>query len=66
MPPILITQGTEDDRYPELLDETYFLQNARENNGVVNYEKVQGYDHSYFFVATFLEEHFIFHMEHLK
>ncbi|NEU32008.1 S-formylglutathione hydrolase [bacterium LRH843] len=66
MPPILITQGTEDNFYPEQLDETYFLKNAQENRGVVNYNKVEGYDHSYFFISTFLEEHFAFHMEYFR
>ncbi|WP_156289538.1 S-formylglutathione hydrolase [Oceanobacillus salinisoli] len=66
MPPILITQGTEDDFYPEQLDETYFLKNAQENNQVVHYEKKEGYDHSYFFIATFLEDHFSFHMKYLR
>jgi S-formylglutathione hydrolase len=66
MPPILITQGTQDDFYPKQLDETYFLKNAQENNQIVNYKKVEGYDHSYFFISTFLEEHFAFHMEYLR
>ena len=48
------------------LDETHFLENARENNQVVDYKKMEGYDHSYFFIATFLEEHFAFHMKYLK
>lgn len=66
MPPILITQGTQDEFYPKQLEETYLLKNAQENNGVVNYNKVEGYDHSYFFISTFLEEHFAFHMEYLR
>ena len=66
LPPILITQGTEDNLYPEQLDETYFLKNAGENNQVVDYEKKEGYDHSYFFIATFLEEHFSFHMKNFN
>ena len=66
MPPILITQGTEDQFYPEHLDETYFLKNAGENNGGVHYEKMEGYDHSYFFIDTFLEEHFSFHMKNFN
>ena len=64
MPPILITQGTQDEFYPKHLDETHFLKNVRENH--VEYKKVEGYDHSYFFIATFLEDHFAFHMKHLR
>ncbi|MFH4268367.1 alpha/beta hydrolase-fold protein, partial [Acinetobacter baumannii] len=57
MPPVLITQGIQDEFYPKQLDETIFLKNAQKNNQVVNYKKIEGYDHSYFFIATFLEEH---------
>ncbi len=66
VPPIFITQGAQDDFYPKQLDETTFLKNAQENNQVVTYNKVEGYDHSYFFIATFLEDHFAFHLENLK
>ena len=66
MPPILITQGTEDEFYPEQLTEKYFLQNAQENNVALDYKNEEGYDHSYFFIATFLEDHFAFHMAYLR
>ncbi len=66
MPPVLITQGIQDEFYPKQLDETIFLKNAQKNNQVVNYKKIEGYDHSYFFIATFLEEHFAFHMKYLR
>lgn len=65
-PPILITQGTDDSFYPEQLDETLFLENAKKNNQRVDYRKAYGYDHSYFFISTFLDEHFDFHISHLK
>ncbi|BAK17232.1 predicted esterase [Solibacillus silvestris StLB046] len=65
-PPILITQGTQDEFYSEQLDETLFLKIAQENNKIVNYKKMEGYDHSYFFITTFLEEHFAFHMKYLR
>lgn len=65
IPPILITQGTKDSFYPEQLKETTFLENAQKNNHEVYYKKVDGYDHSYFFISTFLDEHFDFHMKHL-
>ncbi|OCA87265.1 S-formylglutathione hydrolase [Pseudobacillus wudalianchiensis] len=66
MPPILITQGAQDTFYPEQLEETIFLENARENNQEVSYNKEEGYDHSYFFIATFLDDHFSFHMKYLR
>ena len=66
IPPILIMQGDKDDFYQKQLEETTFLKNARENSKVVNYKKMEGYDHSYFFIATFLDEHFAFHMKYLR
>ncbi|MGL4454177.1 MAG: S-formylglutathione hydrolase [Sarcina sp.] len=66
MPEILITQGTEDGFYEEHLQEKTFLDNAKEAKNNVEYKKVEGFDHSYFFISTFIEEHFDFHMKNLK
>ncbi|MHA0856976.1 S-formylglutathione hydrolase [Paenibacillus sp. CMAA1364] len=66
MPPVFITQGDQDQFYPEQLEETTFIENARGNNQAVHYKKIEGYDHSYFFVATFLDDHFSFHIKHLR
>lgn len=66
VPPILITQGTKDGFYPEQLEETTFLENAKKNNHEVNYKQVDGYDHSYFFISSFLDEHFDFHIKNLR
>lgn len=65
-PPIMISQGTKDGFYPEQLEESTFLKNAKENNQSVEYIKHDGYDHSYFFISTFLDDHFAFHVKHLK
>ena len=64
--PILIMQGEADGFYETQLKETTFLANALENNRKVDYQKIAGYDHSYFFISTFLEEHFSFHAKYLK
>jgi len=66
VPPILIMQGTQDEFYPEQLKETIFLNNAKENNQEVNYQKVEGYDHSYFTIASFIEDHIKFHKNYLN
>ncbi|MEZ7173034.1 S-formylglutathione hydrolase [Sporosarcina sp. OR05] len=66
VPPILIMQGSADNFYPLQLEETDFLANARQANQEVQYKKLEGYDHSYYFIATFLEEHFAFHMNHFQ
>ncbi|MCA3444878.1 MAG: S-formylglutathione hydrolase [Rhodobacter sp.] len=62
--PILIDQGTQDANLdllkPEALAEAMV---ARRQNGAFRMQK--GYDHSYFFVASFMEEHMGFHAQAL-
>lgn len=63
-PPILISQGTVDNFYDVQLNEEAFLQAVEGKK--VSYEKLDGYDHSYFTIATFIEEHLQFHKDCLK
>jgi S-formylglutathione hydrolase len=62
--PMLIDQGTVDANLdllrPEALAEAMV---ARRQNGAIRMQK--GYDHSYFFVASFMEEHVGFHAQAL-
>ncbi len=62
--PILVDQGTQDANLdllkPEALAEAMV---ARRQNGSIRMQK--GYDHSYFFVASFMEEHMGFHAQAL-
>ena len=62
--PILVDQGTSDQFIdllkPEALAEAIA---ARRQGGAVRMQK--GYDHSYFFVSTFMEEHIGFHAKAL-
>lgn len=66
VPPIYITQGTADNFYEEQLNEQAFLEATEKRKVNVRYQKVDGYDHSYFTIATFIGEHFAFHQKHLK
>jgi S-formylglutathione hydrolase len=64
--PLLVDQGTSDQFLetqlkPELLRETC----ARCKVGL-ELRMQQGYDHSYFFVASFIEDHLHFHAQHLR
>ncbi len=64
MPPILIDTGT-DDQFGDLL-KTENLAAAlaiRRMEATLRLQK--GYDHSYFFVSTFMEDHIAFHAEML-
>lgn len=62
--PILIDQGASDQFLdalkPEALAEAMM---ARRQQGILRMQP--GYDHSYFFVSTFMEDHIQFHAEAL-
>ena len=64
--PLLIAQGLADNFYPDQLLEASFLENSKKHGDKIQYEQKEGYDHSYYFIATFLEEHFKFHEQHLN
>ncbi|MCT8159052.1 S-formylglutathione hydrolase [Pseudoruegeria sp. SHC-113] len=62
--PVLVDQGSED-QFLDLLRPEALAQAmaARRQEGAFRMQK--GYDHSYFFVSTFMEEHVNFHAEAL-
>ena len=62
--PILIDTGT-DDQFGELLGTEEFASAfvGCRQEGQIRMQK--GYDHSYFFIATFIEDHIAFHAEAL-
>jgi S-formylglutathione hydrolase len=65
-PPILVDQGTADNFLDEQL-KTGSLIDANQASGAgaqIRYQ--QGYDHSYYFIATFIEEHLRFHARNLR
>lgn len=62
--PILIDQGTKDQFLDLLMPESLAeAMAARRQPGALRMQ--QGYDHSYFFVSTFMEEHIGFHAKAL-
>ncbi|MBO9409150.1 S-formylglutathione hydrolase [Shimia sp. R9_1] len=62
--PILVDTGT-DDQFIDLLRPEALAEaaNARRQEAILRLQK--GYDHSYFFVSSFMEEHIAFHAEAL-
>jgi S-formylglutathione hydrolase len=62
--PILIDTGTAD-QFGDLLRTEALAEAmaARRQNGTIRLQP--GYDHSYFFVSTFMEDHVSFHAEAL-
>lgn len=64
--PILIDQGDADDFLVEQL-KPYYLVNAAKSAGVDFRLRMQiGYDHSYFFISSFIDEHLDFHYQYLS
>lgn len=64
-PPIRVDQGTADSFLESQL-RPQLLREACERAGVpLELRMREGYDHSYFFIATFIEEHLRFHAKHL-
>lgn len=64
-PPMLISQGEADNFLAEQLRPDD-LANAIAETGVeATFERHEGYDHSYYFIATFIEQHLRFHAERL-
>ncbi|MHB8252530.1 MAG: S-formylglutathione hydrolase [Acidiferrobacter sp.] len=64
-PPILVDQGTQDQFLEaQLMPER--LAAACERAGVgLTLRMQEGYDHSYYFIASFIEDHLRFHARHL-
>ena len=59
--PILVDQGTVDNFLTEQLKTQLLLETCKEVNYPIDIRMQEGYDHSYFFIATFIEEHIQFH-----
>ncbi|WP_299773468.1 S-formylglutathione hydrolase [uncultured Pseudoteredinibacter sp.] len=64
--PIKIDQGEADNFLQEQLKPELFLAAAKVEGVEVEYGLHAGYDHSYFFIASFIEEHLRFHSRFLK
>lgn len=63
--PVLIDQGSADTFYPKELQPEQFAAAARANGFKVQYNLRPGYDHSYFFIASFIDSHIEFHADAL-
>jgi len=63
--PILVDQGAADDFLQEQLNTPLLIQASTEAEYPMTVRMQAGYDHSYFFIASFIGEHIAFHMQHL-
>jgi S-formylglutathione hydrolase len=62
---ILIDQGDADDFLKEQLKPQLFAEACRSAGQPLNLRMQAGYDHSYFFIASFIEDHLRFHADAL-
>lgn len=64
--PALVDQGEADDFLTTQLKPEALLAAIEKSNYPLTLRRHEGYDHSYYFIASFIEEHLRFHAEHLK
>ena len=63
--PMLIDQGLADDFYQNQKLAKPLESIAQEMNYPAEFRYHKGYDHSYYFISTFIEDHLRFHAKHL-
>ncbi|MBL4827403.1 MAG: S-formylglutathione hydrolase [Spongiibacteraceae bacterium] len=63
--PILVDQGSADQFLQEQLKPELLTQACEASNYPLELRIKNGYDHSYFFIASFMEDHIRFHCEHI-
>ncbi len=63
--PLLIDQGTADDFLAVQLKTQMLVDSAAKANYPVEVRMQPGYDHSFYFISSFIAEHMAFHARHL-
>ncbi|WP_414828533.1 S-formylglutathione hydrolase [Alteromonas sp. H39] len=63
--PLLVEQGRADQFLTEQLKPEALLNAAQQTDTPLTLNMHEGYDHSYFFIASFIDEHLQFHASHL-
>ena len=63
---LLIDQGLDDQFLLEQLKPELIEQAAQEANQEITVRRHEGYDHSYYFISSFIEDHINFHAKFLK
>ena len=63
--PLLVDQGTADNFYPEQLCTESLIAAAKQSGAKADIRMQAGYDHSYYFIGSFIEQHLRFHAKYL-
>lgn len=64
--PLLIDQGDKDSFLSEQLKPEIFCETADKLGVAYQFNLREGYDHSYYFIASFIGEHIALHAKHLQ
>ena len=64
--PVLIDQGDADNFLTEQLKTQLLIDASKKEEFPMNIRYQEGYDHSYFFIASFIQEHIAFHSKYLN
>lgn len=64
--PVLIDQGDSDQFLADQLQPAVLAEAARQTAWPMTLRIQPGYDHSYYFIASFIEDHLRFHARYLR
>ncbi|MCF6767029.1 S-formylglutathione hydrolase [Thiotrichales bacterium 19S11-10] len=64
--PLLVDQGDKDQFLADQLKPEKLIESAKKNNYPLQFRYQSGYDHSYYFISTFIDEHLDFHWQYLS
>ncbi|MEZ9236298.1 S-formylglutathione hydrolase [Shewanella sp. 10N.286.52.A9] len=63
--PMLVDQGSDDNFLAEQLKPQVLVDAAKEQEYPLTLRMQEGYDHSYYFISSFIEDHLRFHAKYL-
>ncbi len=63
--PILVDQGADDGFLHEQLKPLTLVSAAKEHSSNLDLRIQEGYDHSYYFISSFIDDHLMFHAKHM-
>ena len=64
--PMLVSQGDADNFLDEQLKPQNLVAVAKQKDYPLTLEMQTGYDHSYFFISSFIDQHLVFHHQYLS
>jgi len=64
--PMLVSQGDADNFLEEQLKPQNLVDVVNKKGYPLSFEMQEGYDHSYFFISSFIDQHLSFHHKYLK